>query len=80
MAPLTECHASIADVTNEEHQNMADLVQPNDFNAEVVVRFLRATMESMPASTSRPMASASRSPIRHARRMLSSPASACAHR
>jgi hypothetical protein len=41
MAPLTEFHASIADVTNEEHQNMADLVQPNDFNADVVVRFLR---------------------------------------
>ncbi|HEV2641601.1 MAG TPA: hypothetical protein VGT98_02790, partial [Candidatus Elarobacter sp.] len=28
-------------VTNEEHQNMAGLVQPDDFNAEVVVRFLR---------------------------------------
>jgi hypothetical protein len=41
MAPLTEFHASIADVTNEEHQNMAGLVQPDDFNAEVVVRFLR---------------------------------------
>jgi len=41
MAPLTEFCASMADVTNEEHQNMADLVQPNDFNAEVVVRFLR---------------------------------------
>ena len=41
MAPLIEFHASMADVTNEEHQNMANLVQPNDFNAEVVVRFLR---------------------------------------
>ena len=41
MAPLTEFHASMADVTNEEHQNMAGLVQPNDFNADVVVRFLR---------------------------------------
>ena len=41
MAPLTEFHASMADVTNEEHQNMAGLVQPDDFNAEVVVRFLR---------------------------------------
>ena len=42
MAPLTEFHASIADVTNEEHQNMAGLVQPDDFNAQVVVNFLRA--------------------------------------
>ncbi len=41
MAPLTEFHATIADVTNEEHQNMAGLVQPDDFNAEVIVRFLR---------------------------------------
>ncbi|HEY6234587.1 MAG TPA: hypothetical protein VIW69_05680 [Candidatus Elarobacter sp.] len=41
MAPLTEFHATMADVTNEEHQNMAGLVQDDDFNAEVVVRFLR---------------------------------------
>jgi hypothetical protein len=41
MAPLTEFHATMADVTNEEHQNMAGLVQSDDFNAEVVVRFLR---------------------------------------
>jgi hypothetical protein len=41
MAPLTEFHATIADVTNEEHQNMAGLVQSDDFNAEVCVRFLR---------------------------------------
>jgi hypothetical protein len=41
MARLTEFHASIADVTNEQHQNMADLVQSDDFSAEVVVRFLR---------------------------------------
>jgi len=41
MAPLTEFHASMADVTNEQHQNMAGLVQPDDFNADVVVRFLR---------------------------------------
>jgi hypothetical protein len=41
MAPLTEFHATIADVTNEQHQNMDDLVQSGDFNAEVVVRFLR---------------------------------------
>jgi hypothetical protein len=40
MAPLTEFHASIADVTNEDHQNMDGLVQADDFNAEVVVRFL----------------------------------------
>ncbi len=42
MALLTEFHATIADVTNDEHQNMAGLVQDDDFNAEVVVRFLRA--------------------------------------
>jgi len=41
MAPLTEFHATIADVTNDQHQNMAGLVQDDDFNAEVVVRFLR---------------------------------------
>ena len=41
MAPLTEFHATMADVTNDEHQNMDGLVQPDDFNAEVVVRFLR---------------------------------------
>ncbi|MEA2688220.1 MAG: hypothetical protein QOD51_827 [Candidatus Eremiobacteraeota bacterium] len=40
MASLTEFHASIDDVTDEHHQNMAGLVQPDDFNAEVVVRFL----------------------------------------
>ncbi len=31
----------MADVTNEQHQNMADLVQDVDFNAEIAVRFLR---------------------------------------
>jgi hypothetical protein len=41
MAPLTEFHATIADVTNDQHQNMAGLVQDDDFNPEVVVRFLR---------------------------------------
>ncbi len=41
MASPAEFHASIADVTNEQHQNMDGLVQANDFNAEVVVRFLR---------------------------------------
>jgi hypothetical protein len=41
MAPLTEFRASMADVTDEQHQNMDGLVQPDDFNAEVVVRFLR---------------------------------------
>jgi hypothetical protein len=41
MAPLTEFHATMADVTNEQHQNMDGLVQSDDFNAEVVVRFLR---------------------------------------
>ena len=37
----TEFHATIADVTDEHHQNIAGLVQPDDFNPEVVVRFLR---------------------------------------
>jgi hypothetical protein len=41
MASPTEFHASMADVTDEQHQNMAGLVQADDFNAEVVVRFLR---------------------------------------
>ena len=41
MAPLTEFHAAMADVTNDQHQNMDGLVQSDDFNAEVVVRFLR---------------------------------------
>lgn len=36
-----EFHAFMADVTDEAHQNMAGLVQPDDFNADVVVRFLR---------------------------------------
>jgi hypothetical protein len=34
-------HASIADVTDERHQNMTALVQSGDFNADIVVRFLR---------------------------------------
>jgi hypothetical protein len=41
MPSPTEFQASIADVTDEQHQNMAGLVQADDFNAEVVVRFLR---------------------------------------
>lgn len=41
MASLTKFYASIADVTDEQHRNMAGLVQANDFNAEVVVHFLR---------------------------------------
>ena len=40
MEPLTEFRASMADITNEQHQNMAGLVQSDDFNADVVVRFL----------------------------------------
>ncbi|HEY0395661.1 MAG TPA: hypothetical protein VGD01_14275 [Candidatus Elarobacter sp.] len=31
----------VADVTDEQHQNMPGLVQADDFNAEVIVRFLR---------------------------------------
>ena len=41
MASPTEFHATIADVTNDQHQNMAGLVRPEHFNCEVVVRFLR---------------------------------------
>jgi hypothetical protein len=41
MAPLTEFHATMADVTNEEHQNMDGMVQDDDFNADVCVQFLR---------------------------------------
>jgi len=37
---LHEFHATIADVTDEHHQNMPGLVQPEDFNADVVARFL----------------------------------------
>ena len=36
MAPLTEFHAPIADVTNEEHQNMAGLVQPRSWTLVAV--------------------------------------------
>jgi hypothetical protein len=42
MAPLTEFHATMADVTNDDHENMAGLVQDDDFNPDVVVGFLRA--------------------------------------
>ncbi|MDP9025385.1 MAG: hypothetical protein M3N13_08435 [Candidatus Eremiobacteraeota bacterium] len=31
----------MADVTNEQHQNMAGMVHDADFNPDVVVRFLR---------------------------------------
>jgi hypothetical protein len=41
MPSTTEFRASIADVTNEEHQNMAGMVHHADFNAAVIVRFLR---------------------------------------
>ncbi len=41
MSSPTEIHASMADVTNEEHENMAGMVQDADFNPHVVVRFLR---------------------------------------
>ncbi|HZY95739.1 MAG TPA: hypothetical protein VFE35_01420 [Candidatus Cybelea sp.] len=41
MPPPDEFYASMADVTDEQHQNMADLVQSEDFNADIVVRFLR---------------------------------------
>ena len=41
MSSPTEFHASMADVTNEQHQNMAGLLLDGDFNPDVVVRFLR---------------------------------------
>jgi len=41
MVTPSEFHATMADVTDEHHQNMGGLVQPDDFNPEVVVRFLR---------------------------------------
>jgi hypothetical protein len=41
MASLTEFHASMADVADEQHQNMTGLVLDDDFNPEIVVRFLR---------------------------------------
>ena len=41
MAPFTEFHATMADVTNEQHQNMEGLVLADDFNPEIIVRFLR---------------------------------------
>jgi hypothetical protein len=41
MASLTELHATVADVTDEQHENMAGLVQHDDFNSEVIVCFLR---------------------------------------
>ena len=39
--PPTEFHAYIADVTNDDHQNMDGLVLDDDFNPDIVVRFLR---------------------------------------
>jgi hypothetical protein len=42
MPTPVEFRASMADVTDEGHQNMAGLVQPEDFNAGIIVRFLRA--------------------------------------
>ena len=38
--PIVEFHASMSDVTDEQHQNMAGLVQQDDFNPDIVVRFL----------------------------------------
>ncbi len=41
MTKPTEFHATVSDVTDEEHQNMAGLLQNDDFNAAVIVRFLQ---------------------------------------
>jgi hypothetical protein len=35
-------HATMADVTDEQHQNTPGMVRPEDFNPYVVVQFLRA--------------------------------------
>ena len=79
MPPLTEFHASIADVTDEQHQNMAGLVQADDFNADVIVRFLRENGIDH-RSTSRATASVTRPPMQRALRMCASRACACARR
>jgi hypothetical protein len=34
-------HATIADVTDEQHQNTPGMVRPEDFNPYVIVQFLR---------------------------------------
>ncbi len=39
---VREFHATIADVEDDEHVNTSGLVQADDFNADVIVRFLRA--------------------------------------
>lgn len=41
MQATTAFRASMADVTDDQHVNIADLVQDDDFNAGVAVRFLR---------------------------------------
>jgi hypothetical protein len=41
MPAITEFRASMADVTDEQHVNIAGLLQDDDFNADVAVRFLR---------------------------------------
>ena len=41
MTPLVEFCTSIADVSDEQHQNMGGLLQEDDFNAEIVADFLR---------------------------------------
>jgi hypothetical protein len=38
---LVEFHATMADVTNEEHQNTPGLVDAEDFNPDIIVKFLR---------------------------------------
>jgi hypothetical protein len=79
MPSPTEFHASIADVTDEHHQNMAGLVQPDDFNAEVVVRFLRDNGVNARVDES-PAAFATRSPIQSTSHTCASRASVCVHR
>jgi len=39
--PQQQFHATMADVTDEQHQNTPGMVRPEDFNPYVIVQFLR---------------------------------------
>ena len=64
IAAPTELHATIADVTDEDHQNMKGLVQADDFIAEVAVRFLHSHTGLGACADEPTGAFATRSPIR----------------
>ena len=40
-ASLPQFHATMVDVTDEQHQNTPGMVRPEDFNPYVIVQFLR---------------------------------------